>query len=99
MLNDSLFHCENLSQYLKKLFQSVFVWKSNLKFCTKRSDTKSSDICHCNFKCEEGNQLSPINKTEPEPMMDVFLVPSVRHLHDGQHHLFTNSKISDLKKW
>ena len=87
-----------MSQYLKKLFQSVLVRKSNLKFCTKRSDTKSSDICHCDFKCEEGNQLSWINKTQPEPMMEVFLVLSVRHLHDGQHHLFTDSKISGFKK-
>ena len=31
-------------------------------------------------------------------MMEVFLVLSVRHLHDGQHHLFTDSKISGFKK-
>ena len=37
MLNDSLFHCSNSSQYLRKLFKSVSVRKSNLKFCTVTS--------------------------------------------------------------
>ena len=41
MLNDSLFHCSNSSQYLRKLFKSVSVRKSNLKFCTVTS-TKNS---------------------------------------------------------
>ena len=39
MLNVCLFHCHNLLQYLKKLFKSVSVRKSNLKFCAVASKT------------------------------------------------------------
>ena len=43
---------------------------------------------------EAENVLSCITKIEPELMMDVFLVLSVRELHDGQNHLLSKSKIS-----
>ena len=43
------------------------------------------------------NRLSWITKLELEPMMEVSLVLSVRQLHDGQNHLFSDSKISGFK--
>ena len=46
---------------------------------------------------EVENQLSWITKIELEPMMEVSLVLSVRQLHDGQNHLFSDSKISGFK--
>ena len=49
------------------------------------------------LECEEENRLSWITKIELEPMMEVSLVLSVRQLHDGQNHLFSNSKISGFK--
>ena len=45
------------------------------------------------------NRLNWITKIEPEPMMEVSLVLSVRLLHDGQNHLFSDSKISGFKHW
>ena len=50
-----------------------------------------------NLECEVENQLSWITKIEPEPMMEVSLVAPVRQLHDGQNHLFYDSKISGFK--
>ena len=50
---------------------------------------------------EVENLLSWITKIEPELMMEVSLVLSVRQLHDGQNHLLSASKISsftNLKK-
>ena len=49
------------------------------------------------LECELENQPSWITKIEPEPMMEASLVLSVRQLHDGQNHLFYDSKISDFK--
>ena len=49
------------------------------------------------LECELENGLSWITKIELEPMMEVSLVPSVRQLHDGQNHLFSDSKISGFK--
>ena len=49
------------------------------------------------LECEVENRLSWITKIEPEPMMEVSLVLSVRQLHDGQNHLFSDSKISGSK--
>ena len=43
------------------------------------------------------NRLSWITKIELEPMMEVSLVLSVRQLHNGQNHLFCDSKISGFK--
>ena len=43
------------------------------------------------------NLLSWITKIEPELMMDVSLVLSVRELHDEQNHLLSESKISSFK--
>ena len=49
------------------------------------------------LECEVENRLSWITKIELEPMMEVSLVLSVRQSHDGQNHLFSNSKISGFK--
>ena len=49
------------------------------------------------LECELENRLSWITKIELEPMMEISLVLSVRQLHDGQNHLFSDSKISGLK--
>ena len=49
------------------------------------------------LECEVENRLSWITKIEPEPMMEVSLVLSVRQLHDGQNHLSSDSKISGFK--
>ena len=46
---------------------------------------------------EVENRLSWITKIEPEPMMELLLVLSVRQLHNGQNHLFSDSKISAFK--
>ena len=46
---------------------------------------------------EVENLLSWITKIEPELMMEVSLVLSVRQLHDGQNHLLSESKISGFK--
>ena len=46
---------------------------------------------------EVENLLSWITKIEPELMMEVSLVLSVRQLHDGQNHLLSDSKIPGLK--
>ena len=43
---------------------------------------------------EVENLLSWITKIEPELMMEVSLVLSVRQLHDGQNHLSSESKNS-----
>ena len=43
------------------------------------------------------NRLSWITKIEPELMMEVSLVLSVRQLHDGQNHLLSESKISGFR--
>ena len=43
------------------------------------------------------NRLSWITKIEPELMMEVSLVLSVRQLHDGQIHLLSDSKILGFK--
>ena len=40
------------------------------------------------------NRLSWITKIEPELIMEVSLVLSVWQLHDGQKHLFSDSKVS-----
>ena len=49
------------------------------------------------LECEVENRLSWITKINPELMMDVSLVLSVRQLHDGQKHLLSNSRMSRLK--
>ena len=47
--------------------------------------------------CEVENRLSRITKIELKPMMEVSLVLSARQLHNGQNHLFSDSKISGFK--
>ena len=42
-------------------------------------------------------RLSWVTKIELKPMMEVSLVLSVRPLNHGQIHLFSDSKISDVK--
>ena len=49
------------------------------------------------LECELENRLSWITKIELKPMMEVSLVVSVRQLHNGQNHLFSDSKISGFK--
>ena len=49
------------------------------------------------LECEVENRLSWITKIELKPTMEVSLVPSVKQLHDGQNHLFPDSKISGFK--
>ena len=49
------------------------------------------------LECEVENRLSCITKIELEPMIEVSLVLPVRQLHDGQDHLFSDSKISGFK--
>ena len=44
------------------------------------------------------NPLSWISKIEPELMMEVSLVLSVRQLHDGQNHSLSDSKTSGFKR-
>ena len=46
---------------------------------------------------EVENLLSWITKTEPELMMEISLVLSVRQLNDGQNHLLSEDKISSFK--
>ena len=46
---------------------------------------------------EVENVLSWITKTEPELMMEVSLVLSIRQLHDGQNHLLSEFEISRFK--
>ena len=46
---------------------------------------------------EVENLLSWITKIEPELMMEVSLVLSVRQLHDGQHYLLSKSKIAGFQ--
>ena len=47
IFNNSLFHCDSLSQYLKKRFLSQFLQeKSNLKFCRDiRYQISDNQIC------------------------------------------------------
>ena len=49
------------------------------------------------LECEVESRLSWITKIELERVMEVSLVLSVRQLHDGQNHLFSDSKISGFK--
>ena len=49
------------------------------------------------LECEVENRLNWITKIELEPMMEVSLVLAVKQLHDGQNHLFSDSKISGFK--
>ena len=49
------------------------------------------------LECAVENRLSWITEIELELMMEVSLVLSVRQLHDGQNHLFSDSKISGFK--
>ena len=49
------------------------------------------------LECEVENRLSWITKIELERMIEVSLVLYVRQLHDGQNHLFSDSKISGFK--
>ena len=49
------------------------------------------------LECEMKNRLNWITKIEPELMMELSLVLSVRQLHNGLNHLFSNSKISGFK--
>ena len=49
------------------------------------------------LECEVENQLSWITKINPELMMEVSLVLSVRQWHDGQNHLLSDSKVSGFR--
>ena len=42
--SDCFFHCRNLSQYFKKLYESVSMRKSNLKFGTVTSTKDTYQI-------------------------------------------------------
>ena len=43
------------------------------------------------------NRLCWVTKIEPELMMEVSLVLSLRQLHDEQNHLFSDCKVSGVK--
>lgn len=45
------------------------------------------------IQCDMKNRLSLITKTEPEPMMEVSLLLSVRQLYDEQKHLCSDFNI------
>ena len=67
---------------------------------TSNSNSGEQLNTHWSFnslECEVENRLSWITKIKLEPMMEVSLVLSVRQLHDGQNHLFSDSKISGFK--
>ena len=49
------------------------------------------------FEYEVENRLGWVTKIEPEPMMKVSLMLSVKQLHDRQTHLFSDFKISGFK--
>ena len=49
------------------------------------------------LECEVENRLSWVTKIEPEPMVEVSLVLSVKQLQNGENHLFPGSKISGFK--
>ena len=51
------------------------------------------------LECEVENRLIWITKIEPELMMEVSLVLSVRQLHNGQNHLLSDSKIPGFQKF
>ena len=51
------------------------------------------------FECEVENRQIWITKIEPELMMEVSLVLSVRQLHNGQNHLLSDSKIPGFQKF
>ena len=51
------------------------------------------------LECEVENRLIWITKIEPELMMEVSLVLSVRQLHNGQNHLLFDSKIPGFQKF
>ena len=66
-------------------------------FDSKSEEQLNTYWSFINLQCEVENPLSSITKIEPELMMEVCLVLSVRQLHDGQNHLLSNSKISGFK--
>ena len=49
------------------------------------------------LECGMEKRLSWITKTDSELTMVVSIVLSVRQLHDGWNHLFSDSNISDFK--
>ena len=66
-------------------------------FKSKSGEQLNTCWSFISLECEVENPLSWISKIEPELMMEVSLVLSVRQLHDGQNHLLSDSKISGFK--
>ena len=66
-------------------------------FNSKLGEQLNTSWSFISLECEVENQLSWITKIEPELMMEVSLVLSVRQLHEGQNHLLSDSKISGFE--
>ena len=66
-------------------------------FKSKSGEQLNTCWSHISPEYEVENRLSWITKIEPELMMKVSLVLSVRQLHDGQNHLLSESKVSGFK--
>ena len=66
-------------------------------FQSKSGEQLNTCWSFISLECEVENRRSWITKIEPELMMEVSLVLSVKQLHDGQKHLLSNSKMSGLK--
>ena len=52
-----LFHCRNLSQYFKKLYMSVSIRKSNLKFCAVTCTTDTHQTPKNNISVAESLRI------------------------------------------
>ena len=66
-------------------------------FKSKSGEQLNTCWLFISLECEVENRLNWMTKIEPELMMEVSLVLSVRQLHDGQKHLLSDSKISGFK--
>ena len=66
-------------------------------FKSKSGEQLNACWSHISPEYEAENRLSWITKIEPELMMKVSLVLSVRQLHDGQNHLLSESQVSGFK--
>ena len=67
-------------------------------FKSKSGEQLNTCWSFISLECEVENRLSWITKIEPELMMEVSLVLSVRQLHDGQNHSLSDSKTSGFKR-
>ena len=90
-LNDSLMPQESI--YWRKILHLPQLWENFNS--NSREQILAWSFISLEFDVEK--QLSCVTKIEPEPMMKVSLVLSVRQLHNGRNHLFSDSKISGFK--